>query len=316
MSTIRKHGDKWQSLVRITGHPQLAKSFANKADARQWALSTELKIRREDAGVLKIKYPYFKDIALKYINEVSTTKRSFKRERSLIMALMNESWAEYPIDKVKPAIVGKYRDKMMQTITGSSVNRSLDALSTIFTQCKKEWGYPVTNPVLSIRRPKKAEPRNRRFTDEELHKLIKGNRTSEVMRTIIQIALETGMRAGEISRISHDHLKGATLFIPIAKTEPRTIPLTPKAVSLIKNAKLPFMMSVDAIGKQFRRLCKHYVIKDAVFHDIRHQSLSNFMLHRKLNVGETMLVAGHKDPRMLLRIYNNLKVADVAKKLT
>jgi len=124
------------------------------------------------------------------------------------------------------------------------------------------------------------------------------------------------MRAGEISRISHDHLKGATLFIPIAKTEPRTIPLTPKAVSLIKNAKLPFMMSVDAIGKQFRRLCKHYVIKDAVFHDIRHQSLSNFMLHRKLNVGETMLVAGHKDPRMLLRIYNNLKVADVAKKLT
>jgi len=28
-----------------------------------------------------------------------------------------------------------------------------------------------------------------------------------------------------------------------------------------------------------------------------------------------MLVAGHSDPRMLLRIYNNLKVSDVAKKL-
>ena len=105
MSTIRKHGDKWQSLVRISGHPQLAKSFASKTDARQWAISTELKIRREDAGVLKIKYPYFKDIALRYINEVSTTKRSFKKERYLIMALMNESWAEYPIDKIKPAII-------------------------------------------------------------------------------------------------------------------------------------------------------------------------------------------------------------------
>ena len=315
MSYIRKHGDKWQSLVRISGHPSLAKSFTSKTDARRWALSTELKIRREDAGVLKIKYPYFKDIALKYINEVSTTKRSFKKERYLIMALMNESWAEYQIDKIKPAIVGKYRDKLMQTISGSSVNRSLDALSTIFTQCKKEWGYPVPNPVLSIRRPKKAEPRNRRFTDEELHKLVKGNRTSEVMRTLIQIALETGMRAGEIANISHDHLKGSTLYIPVAKTEPRTIPLTQKAVTLIKNAKLPFKLSVDAIGKQFRRLCNHYGIKGAVFHDIRHQSLSNFMLHRKLNVGETMLVAGHKDPRMLLRIYNNLKVADVAKKL-
>ena len=315
MSTIRKHYGTWQSIVRVAGHPALYKTFKSKTDASRWANLTEVKLRREDAGVLKIKYPYFKDIALKYINEVSTTKRSFKKERYLIMALMNESWAEYQIDKIKPAIVGKYRDKLMQNISGSSVNRSLDALSTIFTQCRKEWGYPVDNPVLSIRRPKKAEPRNRRFTDEELHKLIKGNRTSEVMRTLIQIALETGMRVGEIANISHDHLKGSTLYIPIAKTEPRTIPLTPKAVSLIKNAKLPFKLSVDAIGKQFRRLCKHYGIKGAVMHDIRHQSLSNFMLHRKLNVGETMLVAGHKDPRMLLRIYNNLKVADVAKKL-
>ena len=316
MSTIRKHGDKWQSLVRISGHPQLAKSFASKTDERQLAISTELKIMREDAGVLKIKYPYFKDIALRYINEVSTTKRSFKKERYLIMALMNESWAEYPIDKIKPAIIAKYRDKKANSISGSSINRSLDAISTIFTQCKKEWGYPVDNPVLSIRRPKKAAPRNRRFSDAEIHKLVKGNRTSEVMRTLIQIALETGMRVGEIKNISHDHLKDSTLYIPVAKTEPRTIPLTPRAVTLIKNAKLPFKLSVDAIGKQFKRLCKHYGIKGAVFHDLRHQSLSNFMLHRKLNVGETMLVAGHKDPRMLLRIYNNLKVADVAKKLT
>ena len=28
-----------------------------------------------------------------------------------------------------------------------------------------------------------------------------------------------------------------------------------------------------------------------------------------------LLIAGHSDPRMLLRTYNNLKVEDVAKKL-
>ncbi len=250
MAYVRQHRNAWQSIVRIAGHPHLAKSFKSKTDARQWALSTELKIRREDAGVLKIKYPYFKDIALRYINEVSTTKRSFKKERYLIMALMNESWAEYPINKIKPAIIAKYRDKKTGSISGSSVNRSLDALSTIFTNCKKEWGYPVDNPVLSIRRPKKAAPRNRRFSDEELHKLVKGNRTSEVMRSLIQIGLETGMRVGEIRNISHDHLKGSTLYIPIAKTEPRTIPLTPKALTLIKNAKLPFKLSVDAFIDQ------------------------------------------------------------------
>ena len=34
-----------------------------------------------------------------------------------------------------------------------------------------------------------------------------------------------------------------------------------------------------------------------------------------LNVPETMKIAGHSDPRMLLRIYNNLEAHHVAKKL-
>ena len=41
-------------------------------------------------------------------------------------------------------------------------------VSTIFTTCKKEWGHPVDNPVLSIRRPKMPDPRDRRFTDAEV----------------------------------------------------------------------------------------------------------------------------------------------------
>lgn len=50
-------------------------------------------------------------------------------------------------------------------------------------------------------------------------------------------------------------------------------------------------------------------------HDLRHNSLSDFMRVKNLNVPETMLIAGHKDPRMLLRIYNNLQVEHVAAKL-
>ena len=101
----------------------------------------------------------------------------------------------------------------------------------------------------------------------------------------------------------------------MAKTKPRLIPLTKKALSVLKNATLPFNIDRHLLGKRFRRLCKHYRIKDAHFNDLRKQSLTNFMKDKKLNVPDTMLIAGHKDPRMLLRIYNNLQVADVAKKL-
>ena len=316
MAYIRRHRNKWQSIIRITGHPVIAKSFVSKTDAKLWALSIESKIRRDDLGISKIIYPKFKDLAHRYIKEVSPYKKSFIKERYIILALLNESWSKDSINKITPAVISKYRDKYLTKVSGSSVNRTLDVLSTIFTTCKKEWGYPIENPILSIRRPKKAEPRDRRFNEDELNKLIKGNKTSPLLRDIIQIALETAMRQGEILRVQREHIRDNTLFIPIAKTKSRTIPLTLKAISLLNNTELPFNISGDALSKQFKKLCNHYGIKDAHFHDLRKQSLTNFMLDKKLSVAETMMIAGHSDPRMLLRTYNNLKVEDVAKKLS
>ena len=188
-------------------------------------------------------------------------------------------------------------------------------VSHMYTIAKKEWGYKIENPVLNIRKPKNPEPRNRRFTNDELDKLIKGNRASPKLRLIIQIALETAMRQGEILRVKPEDINGNTLFIPIAKTKPRTIPLTLKAMSLLNNAALPFNITGNALSKQFKKLCDHYEIEDAHFHDLRRQSLTNFMLERNLSVAETMMIAGHSDPRMLLKTYNNLRVEDVAKKL-
>jgi hypothetical protein len=187
MATLRIHGKKWQSIIRIAGHPILAKSFKSKTDAKRWAIETELKIRREDAGIAKIKYPTFNEIGLRYIADVSSTKRGFINERNIIKSLLKESWSAYPINKITPDVIGKFRDRQSKTITGTSINRKLDVISTVFTTCRKEWGYPASNPVLSIRRPKKSEPRNRRLKDSELNLLIKGNRTDERMRTIMHI---------------------------------------------------------------------------------------------------------------------------------
>jgi len=315
MSTIRKHYDKWQSIVRVSGHPAIYKSFKSKTDATRWAAITEVKLRREDAGIIKIKFPKFEDVARRYIEEVSIHKKCHRDERYTILGLLKESWSTYPIHRIKPTIINKYRDTLGARVSASTVNRRLDVVSSMFTTFKKEWGYPIDNPVLAIRRPKRAAPRNRRFTDDELNLLIRGNHTTPELRSIINIALLTGMRLSEILRIDARLLEGDTLIIPIAKTKPRKIPLTLDALAEIKNADLPFRLTKYALDKKFRRLCSKYNIKDAHFHDLRHQALTNFMKDKGLNVPETMLIAGHSDPRMLLRIYNNLEVHHVAKKL-
>ena len=312
---IRKRGNKWQSQIRIVNRPCLSKSFKSRTDAKRWSIVVEQKMRREDAGIAHIKFPFFRDLATRYINEVSQYKKCFRVERNIINSLLFETWAEYPINRITPPIISKFRDKRRGKLKDNTINRTLDVISTLYTTFRKEWGYPVKNPVLSIRRLKNPEPRNRRFTEAEINLLLRGNRTTEQLREIIEIGLETGMRQSEILNIHPDHIKDQTLFIPVAKTKPRLIPLTKKALSVLKNATLPFNIDRHLLGKRFRRLCKHYRIKDAHFHDLRKQSLTNFMKDKKLNVPDTMLIAGHKDPRMLLSIYNNLQVADVAKKL-
>ena len=315
MAYLRKHRDKWQSIVRIHGHPHLAKSFKSKTDATRWATETELKIRREDAGIAKIHFAKFEDLARKYIEEISVLKKCHRDERYTILGLLKEAWSSYPINKIKPTTINKYKDTLAKRVSGSTVNRRLDVISSMFTTFKKEWGYPVDNPVLAIRRPKRAAPRDRRFSEAELNLLIRGNHTTPELRSIIKIALLTGMRLSEILRIDARNIEGNTLAIPIAKTKPRVIPLTKEALTEIKNADLPFRLTKYALDKKFRRLCKKYNIKDAHFHDLRHQALTNFMKDKGLNVPETMMIAGHSDPRMLLRVYNNLEAQHVANKL-
>ena len=110
MATLRIHGKKWQPIIRIVGRPILAKSFQSKTDAKRWANEIELKMRREDAGIAKIKYPLFRDLATRYINEVSQYKRCFRVERNIINVLLQEKWAEYPINRITPPIINKFKN--------------------------------------------------------------------------------------------------------------------------------------------------------------------------------------------------------------
>ena len=77
----------------------------------------------------------------------------------------------------------------------------LALLGHLFTIAIKEWriGLPW-NPVLNIRRPAPGPGRNRRLTPDEEKKLLKAvdEHSNPMLRWIVRIALETGMRASEI----------------------------------------------------------------------------------------------------------------------
>ena len=49
MAYIRSHRGKFQALVRIKGHPFIAKSFSQRKDAKRWSVESV----PESVGVFK-----------------------------------------------------------------------------------------------------------------------------------------------------------------------------------------------------------------------------------------------------------------------
>ena len=314
MAHIRKRRGAWQSIVRVNGYPPMTKTFRTKIDAVRFSRDLENKLFRQQHDIDKKKFPLLKDALLRYQQEIVPLKRSAEMENKLIKYISAEGFVNYKLNLIDPKLIAQYRDRSLRSLKSSSVNRRLAILSHLFTIAKKEWGYDVVNPVLSIRRPTNPEPRDRRFTEEELNKIFSCNRTSPKMKFIIRLALETGLRRTELASIKPEFIKGTTLKIPVAKIKPRTIPLTPAAVQLLKN-NLPIGMSSNAIRLAWVRICRRHKIEDARFHDLRHEALSRFFEVKNLNVPEVQLISGHLEPRTLMRVYANLRPQDLANKL-
>tara|TARA_Y100001973_G_C5137314_1_gene301040 strand:- start:57 stop:1013 length:957 start_codon:yes stop_codon:yes gene_type:complete len=314
MAHIRRRKGSWQSIVRVQGFPPLTKTFKTKIDAIRYSRNLEHQLFRDKHDIAKKKFPKFRDVLIRYRDEVVIHKRSKDMETKLIKYMLSEGFVNYALNLVDSSLIASYRDRALRSLKSSSVNRRLAILSHCFTIAKKEWGYDVDNPVLSIRRPTNPEPRDRRFSQEELDKVFRCNRTNPHMKFIIRLALETGMRRSEIANIKPEHVKGNTLKIVKAKVKPRTIPLTPSAVKLLQD-NLPIKMSSNAIRLSWVRLTKRHGIEDARFHDLRHESLSRMFEVKSLNVPEVQLISGHLEPRTLMRVYANLRPKDLADKL-
>lgn len=141
---------------------------------------------------------------------------------------------------------------------------------------RREWGIHLAeNPVRMVSRPSYNDERSRRLDPiEEEYTLnaleLRERRTDGTyadashnpwIRPIVQLAIETAMRRGEIFELrwKHVNLDRRTVHLPATKNGlPRTVPLSPKAIQLLND--LPrslcgrvFSTTVDALKKAFVR---------------------------------------------------------------
>ena len=328
MATIRKRGDKWHVQVRRKDRPSVTRSFLSKADALAWARKVELEADRGglpvDQRVLaRVKVA---EVLIRYRDEVSPGKRGRENEITAINALLRHSLAQMSLNDFTSAHVATYRDERLRTVKPTTLNRQLDVFRHAFEVARKEWQLPLTtNPFAEVSRPKMKGARERRLDQGEQDRLLAACRRcrSPLLGLMTELALETAMRRGELlnARWCDVNLTQQTLHIALTKNDhPRTIPLTCRAVTLIRQLEdhrdstgrlIP--LTLDSVRMAWKRTIRRSGLIDFRFHDLRHEAVSRFF-ELGLSVPEVALISGHRDARMLFR-YTHPRAQTIAAKL-
>jgi integrase len=328
VASIRKRGGRWHVQVRRKGRPSLTRSFLLKSDADAWARFQEL-----DADRLALPTAHkglrgitVADLVMRYRDEIVPKKRAGDREAQLLNAFLRNPLAKLRLSDVTTGAVSAYSAERLRQVKPSSLNRELDILRHAFHVAKRSWDIPLsTNVFADVTRPKGALPRERRLQPGERDRLLAAasrcHNTS--IPVLIELALETGMRRGELLRAQWIDVSFArrTLHIPLTKNgHPRTIPLSSGALRLFENLRDTATttgsilgLTEDTVRMAWRRLVKRAGLVNLRFHDLRHEAISSFF-ERGLSVPEVALISGHRDPRMLFR-YTHPRAEDIAAKL-
>jgi integrase len=310
MASFRKRGDKWQARVHRKDHSPVVKSFNTKADAVKWARHTESQL---DLGTLapKAAMPLLGRIVERYLAEVTPTKKGAAQELNRGRQIARTSLGSMQLDKITSEVVSKYRDGRLREVSNNTVRLELAFISVAFEQCAKEWGYKVSNPVKQIRIPKPGKPRQRRLRPGEEEALLVACAASSAtyLHSLVVLAIETGMRFGELVSIKWDNvdLKARTIHLPDTKnSHPRTVPLSTRALEAINRMISPHESKVFAqhrgtIRAAFGAALKRSGVGSGLrFHDLRHEAVTR-LFEKGLNPIEVGMISGHRSMSMLQR---------------
>ena len=122
--------------------------------------------------------PRLRSMVGRYVMEVTPTKKGAAQERYRANQIKKTNLADMLIDRIDGATIATYRDQRLKEVSNNTVRLELAFMSVVFEQCRREWGWDVTNPVKQIRMPKPGKPRQRRLEAGEEEALLSTCRAS------------------------------------------------------------------------------------------------------------------------------------------
>jgi len=254
MGTLVKRGElQWQAKIRKKGFPVQSKTFMYKEDAEKWIRATEHEL--ETSGFIDRREAdknSLADVLKRYRREITPGKKSAEIEAIKIEVILRDTLlSSLKMSALSSAAIAAWRDRRLKSVSGATVNREFDVLSTVINHARREWGVHITNPMPDVKRPDKARARDRRFSALEEKYLLDALRECERksdgtfakgarnpwLAPLVQLALETAMRRGELLSLQWENVdfERRAAYLPDTKNgDSRDVPLSSRAVAILE----------------------------------------------------------------------------------
>lgn len=328
----------WQVSIRRRGYPTQYKTFRTKTEATKWASIQEAAVAQGTvhARSKETERTTLAEALTRYMTDILPAKKGSRQDGYRIQRWLRSDLAPRFLTAIQGKDVAAYRDaRLKEGASPTTVHHELSMLSRVYTTALKEWSYVgLRNPVTDVRLPKLPQGRERRVSDKEIEDVLSVSE-SPLLAGIVRLAVNTAMRQEELTNMDWSHIDWDknVLRIPVAKVEPRKIPLNAQALAVLRERGrqvsgkvwgiLPHAVAVawrravtraravyvETMQKKGQVCDPHYLV-DLHFHDLRHEATSRFF-ELGLNPMQVAAITGHKTLEMLKR-YTHLKAEDLA----
>jgi integrase len=328
MPSIVKRGDSYRAYIRIKVAGERindSATFRTKREASAWAAARESDLRTNAKLAPAVKFT-LANLLLKYADEVSPTKRGSRWEiiRLKKLAVDEDLPVDKPVAECTSESLGIWRDaRLLAEIKPNTVIREFGLLSAVFEYARRELKWIEVNPVRDVRKPKAAAHREVVITRWQIKVMlnqlgysrrVKIESANQRVAVCFLVALRTGMRASELCYLTWHHVHENYCVLPVTKTVPRNVPLSKKAVRLIKQMEgfdqdKVFGLKPAVLDTLFRRARQAADLDGFTFHDARHTAAT--WMSNKVDVLTLCKIFGWKDTKQALTYYNP-KAGDLA----
>lgn len=253
-----------------------------------------------------------KRMADRFMEWSETNKRSWSRDELCIRHLIAFFGSNTPLEELSPFWIEKYKRERLQDVSTRTVNIELACLRNLFNKAIA-WGYAASNPVKEVRFFPESPGRLRYLSEEEIDSLLAA--CPDHFRPVVVVALNTGMRRGEILGLKWADVdfRQGSIYVEKAKNgHSRHVPMSDTVrseLARLRETRATEWVFTTAIGRK-RRLkdirsvwentLKRAGITDFRFHDIRHTAASHLVMNG-VDLKTVQEILGHRTFRMTER---------------